>query len=143
MVAADDPMDRHKVAACYMYAVLAASPLVISDDDSGAAYGKELLNEKLAVRVGCDILSSFLIEACRAVNNTDLEQRIRNVGVMCNSGTGHGSYKESVLVCLYYTRREQSFNILMLALLLFHWEKDSFREEEYKIITNHYRQAFG
>lgn len=123
------PLDRHKVAACYMYAILAAFPLAI-DDGVSVDSSPYMANERLAIILGCSILAGFLLETIESVpdetwpGSLDKQRLINRVksGVPFPEKVGHGDYVKNMTECLCFTAIEKSYNILLLAKLLFHWE---------------------
>lgn len=151
----DGQLDRHKVAACYMFAILEVFPLDINiaePDDNRRAY---LSNERLSVTVGVSVLGIFDHSIAEELHNrsdkdddtatgslkldeegayrsagclTDREYRqviaqIENgVNFPVSFPTPGGSYYDSVLIALCSAVVEENCNILMLALLLYHWE---------------------
>lgn len=135
----DAQIDRHKVAACYMCAIMDAMPLDVSGvamKDNEFAY---LSNERLAVTTGVSTLGMFdfavlaEIEAQRRNGHdpelseaevTELEKRIsRGIDFKRAFPTRSGSYYESVLSALSFMKEEGSYNVPLLALLMFHWER--------------------
>lgn len=116
-------LDRHKVAACYTYAILMAMPLVVEGE-----HVDDHLNERVALHVGCSVLASFLTQAVKQSPGFDDETRglaCRRIaeGVRFPYPVGHGgTYVDSILNCLAFTQMEQNYNILSLALLYYDWE---------------------
>ena len=58
MLDPDAHLDRHKIAACYTYAIVAVQPIEVNKA-APLAQGVNLVNEQLAITVGCSILCSF------------------------------------------------------------------------------------
>lgn len=55
----DGELDRHKVAACYMCAILDALPLLVDIEDPNEDREAYLSNERLAICVGVSVLGMF------------------------------------------------------------------------------------
>ena len=55
----DGLLDRHKVAACYMYAIVDALPLEVNLDNPSSDYAAYFSNERLAITMGISILGMF------------------------------------------------------------------------------------
>lgn len=114
-------IDRHKVVACYICAILQANVItsqlsLIEGDDTNL-----LLNERLAFCFGMTMLRSFILDASDRVKEEELKNKIKqSLDVnfsfpICN----HGNYKDNFLSQLYFCRIEQNYNILGLAESLY------------------------
>lgn len=126
-------LDRHKVAACYMYAILAAQPLAV---DQNVVLGSRpyYANEMLAVTVGCTILCGFVTKAIDdAIENKLLcleEKRLKQVCERIKIGVNfkddfpalHDDYYGDVLRMLCATQAEARYNILAMSIIVYHWE---------------------
>lgn len=139
------PLDRHKVAACYMYAVVATHMLHI-DDAAPLTLDINLVNERLAITVGCSVLVGYTVETIRNIPSIPEEKRralesYASQGVRFPSGNevSHGSYTDDVVKYLGFTYVEQNYNILLLALLLFEWEKTLFQDHDDYVLMLHTR----
>ncbi len=149
-------LDRHKVAACYMYAIVAAAPLVV-DTSVGEREGSFMANEQLAVVVGASILCSFvariLRKAATSVQENDVflaarlrksEYDVRGHGLKLPNDVGHGeTYLDSVYRLLRYTTAERNYNLLTASLQLFEWEHEMLGEETHRDMLAYCRQANG
>ncbi|MDE7432561.1 MAG: hypothetical protein K2N34_11710 [Lachnospiraceae bacterium] len=129
----DGKLDRHKVCACYMYAIIKANTLncLLADSDTERCY--LALNENLAITVGMSVLRAFILssincnEELPAATKETLRKRIDN-GVIfpdCN----HGDYRNNFVSELYYTKKENNYNILSLANTLFLLETHTLQTE--------------
>lgn len=116
-------LDRHKVCACYMYAIMKANILSCRLAGSDTERRYLALNENLAITVGMSVLRAFVLSS---INSSDelpeekkeiLSKRIDNGIVFpdCN----HGDYRNNFVTELHYTRMENNYNILSLANTLF------------------------
>lgn len=139
-------LDRHKVSACYMYAVAVARPLKI-DCDVPSDSPQAIANERLAVTLGISILLQYMVGLLEAVKNEDgedlpplsadlLEDIDREIDSLKKGdfslpkNVGHGSsYIESVYRALAFTHREGNYNILLLALIIYHWECEELKDK--------------
>ena len=93
------PMDRHKVAACFMLAIEVAqlAPQVYTDTDESVRY----TNERLATTVGCSILISFILEVMDYISDHawGLKHRMSlhiEQSVPKDTPNGNGSYTGDV-----------------------------------------------
>lgn len=122
----EDPtgkLDRHKVCACYMYAIISANVLGCKLAESDTEQSYLALNENLAITVGMSLLRAFIlssIESSTDLTETEkqqLSERIENGIVFpeCN----HGIYRNNFVAELHYTHEENRYNILSLANVLF------------------------
>lgn len=115
-----DRIDRHKVCACYIYAIIKSGLIEykeLSQNDK-----KYLYDEKMAVTIGASLLRSFVIAAIDDSNKSDnekkvLKKRIEN-GVRFPR-TNHGDYRTNFEIELYYTKVNNTYNILGLANVLY------------------------
>lgn len=110
------PVDRHKVSAAIMIAILKIEPIKMNaalyQNDSEK---KWLFNEKLAISVGMSILKSFIDEANQG--NKDMLDKFKK-GISYPP-TNHGTFSNNFATELYYTRKENNYNLLALANELF------------------------
>lgn len=116
-------LDRHKVCACYMFAIVKANTLNCGLADCESENKYLCLNENLAVTVGMSLLRAFVVTA---IHNNDeysekekeeLKKKIDN-GIIfpkCN----HGDYRENFVTELHFAREENNYNVLSLANTLF------------------------
>jgi len=115
-------LDRHKVSAAYIYAVVRAQVLDCDFYD-GAEDGYLTLNENLAISVGLSVLCGFIdykIDNSEKISS----ERKEELKALISSGIvfpkcNHGSYRENLVNELHYTYYEGSYNLLCLADKLF------------------------
>lgn len=134
-------LDRHKVAACYTYAVMAAMPLVVDEK-----HLSEHLNERVALVTGCSVLANFLSVAiarsdCFTVEEAEAAQARLREGVRFPNPVGHGTYVDGILNALTFTQIEKNYNILLLALLFYDWEAWLLNPDDHKKVVDYYRQS--
>ena len=120
-------LDRHKVAACYMLAILKAYPLGINfNPDQGILI---TLNEHLAIETGLSVLKTFItapkdndeIEDFPNINPEE-DIKIFNNGFDFPKEQGeifHGEYRKNFAIELYFTHKEECYNILSLSHSLY------------------------
>lgn len=116
-------IDRHKVCACYMFAIIKANVMSCKLADSNTEQSYLALNENLAITVGMSLLRAFVlasIDNSKQIRTEDkilYKSRIDNgiVFPQCN----HGIYRENFASELHYTARDGNYNILSLANTLF------------------------
>lgn len=120
-------LDRHKVATCYIYAVIKVEPIITDfiplENDTFST-----INEKLAIMVGLSVLKAFC--------DNDLNDI--NFGTQFIYPTAmHGNYYENFAVELYFTKTENNYNILSLSHTLYllemynrqYWKLKQLRKE--------------
>lgn len=148
----DGQIDRHKVAACYICAIMDVLPLDVSGADPKYSTSEYLSNERLAVAVGVSVLGMFDFAVLDELHErrrcrvepflSEAEEDVIRRGV--ESGidfrgefpTDRGSYYESVLSALSFMKAEGNYNILLLALLMFHWERALVGSKNHKLIMS-------
>ena len=137
MARGNTKLDRHKVAACYMIAILEADPFIITKSVESADT-RIVATEHLAITVGLSLLKSFLVSK---YNEYDEEKPKeiweKECAIFSNdfifpsdSEIGHGVYRNNFAMELYFTRTEHSYNVLALSHTLYllemynrqHWE---------------------
>ncbi len=145
-------MDRHKVSACHALAILKVVPFVVDYNKVQEGSRASFCNERLALRVCCSVLATFLVEAFSEVSDEKLspDERGRALdrlhqGVHFPETVGHGgSYVQCVLRSFRFARLESRFDIPLLSLLAFDWESWLINEDLHRIIIDCYsRGAFA
>lgn len=116
-------IDRHKVCACYMYAIVKASVMRCNLAGSDTEQKYLALNENLAITVGLSLLRAFILAS---VSNSESlspeEKELRSAkvdGGIVFPDCNHGVYRENFAAELHYTNNERNYNILSLANTLF------------------------
>lgn len=109
--------DRHKITACYMYAILQANILSCSLSKQLGDDKNLLLNERLALCFGMTLLRALIRGNANELKNADLKKKVLDAfeGELIFPKTNHGNYKQNLLFQLYYTKKEGNYNILALA----------------------------
>ena len=114
-------LDRHKVAAAFMIAVLNVKPIRVPDevqllrkfeDVYSAGFSKFFGNEKLAIRAGLAILNSYSEKDSKEKKKISLPKDVR-----------HGEYTENFCRELYINQLEKKLSILSIAHELYLIEK--------------------
>ena len=136
-------LDRHKVAACYTFAVLMAMPLVVEGDSVA-----DHLNERVALHTGCSVLASYLAQAVGHAMGFDDASEKRALERIAKGiefpDVGHGeTYEQSVLNCLTFTQLEGNYNVLLLALLYYDWELRLMNPHDHDIVIRYYCNKTG
>lgn len=137
MATGNKKLDRHKVAACYMFAILKTDPFIISKKDISEDM-RIVATEHFAISVGLSILKSFLISKYdendkeKSLEVWEKERKIfQNDFVFpCDDEIRHGDYRNNFAMELYFTKIEKTYNILSLSHSLYflemynrqHWE---------------------
>ena len=113
-------LDRHKVCACYMFAIIKAG--LLKYDEKGEHGRVYLYDESIAITVGMSLLRAFIIAS---INHTDIDETEKQVLVdRVDNGikfpkAHHGEYVDNFKLELYYTKKEGNYNILSIAHTLF------------------------
>lgn len=136
MLHPDNPIDRHKISACYIYSIIAVRPMKVNE--SVPVWSPTFfVNERLAVTVGCSILVHYLSGLLTQLRDSPgwigneeekskIDQSIKEIrkrGIQFTKYVGHGdSYVSNAYRALYFDYAENRYDIPMLALMLFDWE---------------------
>lgn len=116
-------LDRHKVCACYMYAIVKAGVLRCNLADSDTEEKYLALNENLAITVGMSLLRAYVLSSVDTSEELSSEQKAlyksRIDGGIIFPDCNHGVYRENFASELHYTAEERNYNILSLANTLF------------------------
>jgi len=116
-------LDRHKVCACYMYAIIKANTLSCQLADSNTEKRYMCLNEQLAIAVGMSLLRAFIYSNI-AKSSSFSEEEKQNLYARIENGIifpecNHGDYRENFVAELYFTNEERNYNVLSLANTLY------------------------
>ncbi len=113
--------DRHKITACYIYAILQANILSCSLSKQLGDDKNLLLNERLALCFGMTLLRALIRGNANELKDVDMKKKILHAfeGELIFPKTNHGNYKQNLLFQLYYTKKEGNYNILALADSIF------------------------
>jgi hypothetical protein len=133
MVDAGGKIDRHKVCACYMYAIVKANTMSCKLADSDTEQSYLALNENLAITVGMSLLRAFVLASIDSnevlsIGEKELYKSRIAEGIVfpeCN----HGVYRENFASELHYSDLERNYNILSLANTLFLLEIHTLKTE--------------
>ncbi len=68
-------IDRHKVCACYMYAIVKANIMSCKLADSDTERSYLALNENLAITVGMSLLRAFVLASIESSNELTTEEK--------------------------------------------------------------------
>ena len=123
MLDANNFIDRHKVCACMIYAIIKTQPLH-SGDETNNKDCFNTINEKIAIAAGLSLLRAFVISSAKQnLNDDELEEIIKKFksGIRLPQPPfiNHGDYIENFAVELYFTRKYNNYNILSLAHTLY------------------------
>ncbi len=121
----DGLLDRHKVCACLIYAIIKSKPLVYDDSDNinGRKY---VFNENLAMTIGLSLLYNFIICGSE-VDKAEIEDGFVYPKTTHSRITGGAevTYQEFCCLMLYFDVRNKQYSILALANILFMIEEYS------------------
>lgn len=117
----EEPIDRHKVSACYIYAVLKSHVLSCCLSHETGDKTDIYVNERLALCLGMSILRAYVCSKAKQLKNEETKSTILELfkGELKFPKTNHGDYKQNLIQQLYYTRKENNYNILALANTMF------------------------
>lgn len=114
-------LDRHKVCACYIYAILKADTLKNIELIKLRKGDTDLANEKLALCVGLSMLRAMILnEAHHLPEDCQWKKELIETftvgdGEFSFPETNHGTFKNNLLAQLYHTKKESHYNILAIA----------------------------
>ncbi|MCM1060936.1 MAG: hypothetical protein NC452_11685 [Eubacterium sp.] len=120
-------IDRHKVAACYICAILKANPVKIKNKESDEEKFFVVI-EQFAITVGLSILRSFIVCDQDKNDSAKPNEILKKDKEIFGNGfsfpitgieTNHGEYHNNFAVELYFTKKEGNYNILSLSHSLY------------------------
>lgn len=122
-------LDRHKIAACFMYAII-KTDMFKSYPKSSSNNNIIIINEQIAISVGLSILRTYIVNKCdpsgKEKEKTVWEQdkKIFESGFKLPGEDGandvsHGEYRNNFAMILYFTKKENTYNILSLSNTLY------------------------
>lgn len=114
MEISDDKIDRHKVAACYMLAILYVAPIKFNRKIDGVS-PHLALNEVLAITVGLSIVRTFYITSAKKENDSDAKKFEQGIILPDEKYVNHGDYITNYAHELYFSMFEGKLSILSLA----------------------------
>ncbi len=114
-------LDRHKVVACYMYAIVKANSLTCTVAIQNGDSSSILLNERLALCFGMTLLRALICDEIEHLSDPIQKRKAESVfeNEIDFPKTNHGDYKNNLLSQLYHTKTESNYNILGLAETLY------------------------
>ncbi len=111
-------IDRHKVGAAFILAILDVGPLKIRDGHQETLEGERLANAILAFRTAVRIVSSFARSQGRVAADAALSERWRRPVVFPVPRDGK-SYRHHSYRALHHAYRQKKLNLPLLANWLF------------------------
>lgn len=120
-------IDRHKVCACLIYAIVKAEIVSCNNMPAESNYFS-IANENIAITSGLSLLRAFVISAAKVkfenheINENEMNKIIDcfDKGIFTPEGlTNHGKYLENFAIELHFTKVYDSYNILSLAHTLY------------------------
>lgn len=108
----DGLLDRHKVCACLIYAIVKSKPLVYDDSDNEMGM-KNIFNENLAMTVGLSLLYNFIISA-----EQDNSKWVKK-GFEFPKTERDATYQQLLCLMIYYDIKNNQYSILALSNILF------------------------
>ncbi|MDR3001771.1 MAG: hypothetical protein LBU89_10965 [Fibromonadaceae bacterium] len=109
-------IDRHKICACIYKSIAETKILKIK----GGTLEKDMLvNAEVAFLASCVVLSSFMRDDAKGVNDTGFELFLDNRKMpcfpACKNSDSNDSYVVQTLKSLYHDQRYSSLSVLVLA----------------------------
>lgn len=121
MAFSEGKLDRHKVAACYMMAILHVSPICLVKKIDGVE-SDLALNEGLAITVGLSLICAFAMSAIQEKEEVTSEEKKKLIckfekGIVIPSRNlvNHGDYQTNYCKELFFGLIEGRLSILSLA----------------------------
>ena len=114
-------IDRHKVVACYIYAVEKAHVITSTVSLQEGDDTHLLLNERLALCFGMSVFRALIMDLADGLEDPEMRRKAMEVFVddftfpECN----HGNYIDNMRSQLYFTYKDGNYNVLALAETLY------------------------
>lgn len=123
-------IDRHKVCACLIYAIVDSHVVSCNNELMNENGEKEfsIVNEYIAITAGLSLLRAFVISAAKVkyenheISKVELDKIIFcfDNGIFTPEGlTNHGDYLENFAIELHFSKEYNNNNILSLAHILY------------------------
>ena len=121
------PIDRHKIGAIMMYAILKSCPFKINKTKAQLPNQLLMANEYLAFYTALSIVDSFKLEYLRETDSSVLEYILHLPTTYHDESTSESEeqYIDNVCKALYYIKDKNHFDIFAYADILFLIEKYS------------------
>ena len=120
MVNPNGRLDRHKVAACYLIAIMHVSPIrFISVPLSDNSYF--IVNAKIAITTAMSIVRAYVLAACDKLPNSEEIKKKFDNGLLYppEEFVHHGNYINNYASEIYYANRDGKMHVLSIAHELF------------------------
>lgn len=109
----DGLLDRHKVCACLIIAIIKSKPLVY--DEREDVFGmKKIFNENLAITIGLSLLYNFISDADGGKNKEWLKD-----GFEFPVSKRDSTYQELLCLMLHYDVMNNQYSILAVSNILY------------------------
>lgn len=118
MVDPNGRLDRHKVAACYLIAILHVNPIrfvsVPLDDDRYF-----VINAKIAIATAMSIVRAYVLASCDGLSGAEknnIKKKFED-GLSCppDEFVHHGDYLKNFASEIYYVNRDGKLHVLPIA----------------------------
>lgn len=110
-------IDRHKIAAAFLLAILDARPLKLKRGHSITRKGEALVNHSLAFRVAVRILRTYAIHEARVQNDSTALRRWEK---FCFPRTRDNlDYREHAALAVFHAEQNNALNLPVVANWLF------------------------
>lgn len=109
----DGLLDRHKVCACLIIAIIKSKPLVYDENED--VFGmKKIFNENLAITIGLSLLYNFISDADEGKNKEWLKD-----GFEFPVSKRDSTYQELLCLMLHYDVMNNQYSILAVSNILY------------------------
>ncbi len=110
----DGLLDRHKVCACLIYAIIKSKPLVYDNNENGVGM-QYVFNESLAITIGLSLLYNYIVSS-----GSENAQWLKSGFVFPKTDENRqASYESLLCLMLFYDVKNKQYSILALANILF------------------------
>lgn len=110
-------IDRHKVVACYIYAIEKSKIIIAVESIKNGDDTNLMLNERLAFCFGMTMFRALILDLIDDLDSSEKKDQARKIFDKgfdfpeCN----HGDFKNNFLSQLYLTYKDSNYNILALS----------------------------
>lgn len=124
-------LDRHKVSACLMYAIIKTDLFDYQPQQKSSENKIIIVSEQMAITVGLSLLRTYIVNKCNSRGeNKSKEDWERDKAIFKDgfklpgeteglNDVNHGDYRDNLALELHFTKEEGTYNILSLSNTLY------------------------
>lgn len=124
-------LDRHKVSACLMYAIIKTDLFDYQPQQKSSENKIIIVSEQIAIMVGLSLLRTYIVNKRNSrgekknEKDWELDKAIFKDGFKLPGETeglndvNHGDYRDNLALELHFTKEEGTYNILSLSNTLY------------------------